>query len=305
MNTFKVIGIDIGGTGTKFGIVSADGKIIEQSSIPTPAFETAEEFADALSGEIIQMMNRHGGKEVFLGAGVGAPNGNFYTGNIEHAPNLRWKGIVPMATYLERRLELPVKLTNDANAAAMGEMIYGAARGMKDFFVITLGTGVGSGIVARGEVVYGKTGFAGELGHAIVIKNGRPCGCGRRGCLETYTSATGLTVSAKEKIGEALTAKELADLALKGSSEAKAIFDETGRILGEALANAALLFSPQAIFLSGGVARAGELIFAPTRKYFEENILNVFQNSVSILPSGLKESDAAILGAAALVPSQK
>jgi glucokinase len=301
MNKQMTIGIDIGGTGTKFGIVNSHGSILGQSSIPTASFETPETFADALAGPLRDMMARHGSKEQFSGIGLGAPNGNFYTGNIEHAPNLRWKGIVPMAKLLEERLGLPAKLTNDANAAAMGEMIYGAARGVKDFFVITLGTGLGSGLVSDGKVVYGKTGFAGELGHVVVVKDGRPCGCGRRGCLETYASATGLSVSSKEALGETLSASDLANAALAGNTAARKIFEETGMILGEALANAAVLFSPEVIILSGGVARAGELIFSPTRDHFEKNLLNIFQKSVRIIPSGLAESDAAILGAAALV----
>lgn len=296
----KVIGIDIGGTGTKFGVVNSEGQILERSTLLTSVHASAEDFADALASELRAMIERHGGKGHFVGMGLGAPNGNFYTGNIEHAPNLRWKGIIPMATYLERRLELPARLTNDANAAAMGEMIYGAARGMKDFFLITLGTGLGSGIVADGKVVYGKTGFAGELGHVTVVNNGRRCGCGRKGCLETYASATGLTLSAREVFGKELSSHELALAAEGGDARARKIFDETGRILGEALANAAVLFSPDAIFLSGGVAGAGELIFEPVRRYFEEHVLNIFKNSVRILPSGLPESDAAILGAAAL-----
>lgn len=295
------IGIDIGGTGVKFGIVTPDGKIPEQSTLPTREFAAPELLADALATALTDMMNRHGGKKSFCGIGIGGPNGNFYTGNIEHAPNLPWKGIVPMAAMLTERLGLPAKLTNDANAAAIGEMIYGAARGMKDFFVITLGTGVGSGIVSGGDIVYGKTGFAGEMGHVIVKREGRPCGCGRRGCLETYTSATGITQTAKETMGEALTSHELAIAANSGSVKALEIFRETGKILGEALADAAVLFSPEAIILSGGVTRAGELIFAPTREHFEKNLLNIFQKSVKIIPSGLPESDAAILGAAALV----
>lgn len=301
MKTSMLIGVDIGGTTAKFGVVASGGKILEQNRLSTQSYETPELFADALCGKIREMMGRHGGSSAFGGMGVGAPNGNFYSGNIEHAPNLRWKGIVPMATLLEQRSGLPVKLTNDANATAIGEMIYGGAKNMKDFFVITLGTGVGSGLVADGKLVYGKTGFAGELGHVIVERNGRPCGCGRKGCLETYTSATGLSLSAQEKYGEAMPASRLGELAAQGDPKALAIFEETGRILGEALANAAVLFSPEAIFLFGGVTKAGELIFAPTRKHFEESLLNVFQRSVKILPSGLSESDAAILGAAALI----
>jgi glucokinase len=301
MENLLAIGIDMGGTGTKFGIVSPAGKILEQSTLPTAAFETAEGLADALATELLPMIARHGGKERFSGVGIGAPNGNFYNGNIEHAPNLRWKGIIPFAKFMETRLGLPARLTNDANAAAVGEMIYGAARGMTDFIVVTLGTGLGSGIVSQGKVVYGKTGSAGELGHVTVVKNGRPCGCGRNGCLETYASATGLSTSAKEILGKELAASEVSRLANAGSAEARKIFEETGMILGEALANAVALFSPEAIFLFGGVANAGELIFAPTREHLEKNCLQIFKHSVKVLPSGLNENDAAILGAAALV----
>lgn len=299
------IGIDIGGTGTKFGVVNSEGIITEQGSIPTASYETPELFAEGLSAALKELIVRSGGKENFLGIGLGAPNGNFYTGNIEHAPNLRWRGIVPMGKLLSERLDLPAKLTNDANAASMGELMYGGARGMKDFFVVTLGTGLGSGLVSHGQVVYGKTGFAGELGHIIVQKNGRQCGCGRRGCLETYASATGLSISAKEKMGKEMSSSEVAQAAVAGDKRAIEIFEETGMILGEALANAAVLFSPEAIFLYGGVARAGDLIFLPTRKHFEKNLLNIFQGSISILPSGLSESDAAILGAAALVTARQ
>lgn len=301
MSKKNVIGIDLGGTGTKFGVVDSAGVILEQSSISTPAYATPEDFVDDLAKHLSGLVRNHGGPLAFSGIGIGAPNGNFYRGVIDHAPNLRWKGIVPLAAMVEESMNLSTKLTNDANAAALGEMIYGAARGMRDFFVVTLGTGVGSGIVSNGEVVYGKTGFAGELGHVIVVRDGRRCGCGRNGCLETYTSATGLSLTALEQLGSELTAQEVASMAHGGNAKAQRIYQETGRILGEALADAAVLFSPEAIFLSGGVAKAGELIFGPTQEHFEKNLLNIFQKSVRLLPSALPESDAAILGAAAIV----
>jgi glucokinase len=295
------IGIDIGGTGTKFGLVTLDGSIVEQSSLPTTKYPSPENFADTLGDELRAMIRRHGDPADCVSIGIGAPNGNFYTGNIEHAPNLPWKGIVPMAKLLGDRLSLPAVLTNDANAAAMGEMIYGSAKGMKDFFVVTLGTGLGSGFVVDGKVAYGKTGAAGELGHVMVKKNGRPCACGRLGCLQMYISATGLMFSAEEKIGKTMTVQELAVAAREGSSQASEIFDEAGEILGEALANAALLFGPEAIFLSGGVTRAGNLILEPARRSFEKGLMKTFQNTIKILPSGHPENDTAMLGAAALI----
>lgn len=305
MKNLLRIGIDIGGTGTKFGIVAPEGTILSQSTFPTRNFDRPEHFADALTTELKAMVNPLGGLGKFSGIGIGAPNGNFYTGNIEHAPNLLWKGIVPMASLIQERMGLPTTLTNDANAAAMGEMIYGAAKGMKDFFVVTLGTGLGSGFIADGKVVYGKSGAAGELGHVIVKKNGRECACGRRGCLQMYISATGLEAWTLEKLNVTLSAQKLAQAASEGSSEAIQIFEEAGEILGDALANAALLFGPEAIFLSGGVSQAGDLILKPTRRHFEEALMPVFKGTINILPSGLPENDTAILGASALADSSR
>ncbi len=248
------------------------------------------------------------------GVGIGAPNGNYYNGTIEFAPNLRWKGIIPIAALFQKLTPLPVKVTNDANAAAIGEMVYGGAKGMRDFVVITLGTGLGSGIVANGELVYGHDGFAGELGHTIVDPNGRQCGCGRRGCLETYASAPGIkrTVfalladsTAESKMRsisyDGLNAAMVSQFAAEGDPIARAAFEFTGNILGIKLADAIAHTSPEAIFLFGGLANAGELIFDPTRRSMEEHVLKIFQNKVKLLPSGLKDKNVAVLGASALL----
>ena len=249
------------------------------------------------------------------GIGVGAPNGNYYTGTIEYAPNLPWRGIIPLAKLIEHKFKLPVTLTNDANAAAIGEMMYGAAKGMKDFIMITLGTGVGSGIVANGKLIYGHDGFAGELGHTIVIPDGRlHQGTGKKGSLESYASATGVTLTAVEFLQkdkresllrkvpkDKLDSKAVYDAATQGDPLAHEIFEFTGKILGLALANAVMFSSPEAIILFGGLTKAGDLILKPTRENMEANLIQVFQNKVKILVSHLRESDAAILGASALV----
>jgi glucokinase len=309
-----VLGIDIGGTSTKFGVVSAEGKILSQDSIKTCENDDAGHFVDRLVAALNKEIEKFEGKSNFKGIGIGAPNGNNYTGSIEHAPNLKWKGIVPLVALIEERIGLKTVLTNDANAAAMGEMIYGNAKSMKDFILITLGTGLGSGIVVNGKVVYGFTGFAGELGHLTVDPFGRICGCGRRGCLETYASATGIVMTVKELLENShqpsqlrdlnqadLTAKQITEAAQRGDELALKAYEMTAEILGRSLANAAIFSSPEAIFLFGGLAQARELLFNPTKKYFENNLLNVFRGRVSLLASGLPESDAAILGAAALI----
>lgn len=307
------IGIDIGGTNTVFGVVDQRGQIIEHSSIKTAAHKEINDYVDALVDSLQEIIKKVGGNSQIKGIGVGAPNGNYFTGCIEFAPNLPWKGVIPLSQMLSDRLQIPVALTNDANAAAVGEMTYGVARGMKDFLVITLGTGVGSGIVVNGQVVYGHDGFAGELGHTIIRKGGRICGCGLHGCLETYTSATGVSRTAKELLLESdrpsllrnlkiedITSKDVYDAAIQGDELAKEIFDITGNILGEALANFVSFSSPEAIILFGGLTKAGKLIFDPIRKSMEENLLPIFRNKIRILMSALKESDAAILGASAL-----
>jgi len=254
-------------------------------------------------------------KDEIKGIGAGTPNGNYFTGSIEFAPNLRWKGVIPFAQMLEDRVGIPVALTNDANAAAIGEMTYGAARGMKDFIVITLGTGVGSGIVVNGQMVYGHDGFAGELGHVIMRRtNGRMCGCGRAGCLEAYTSATGVARTAREYLElkqdaqtllrnipiDDINSKDVFDAAIAGDEMAKEIFRFTGEMLGEAFADFVAFSSPEAIILFGGLAKAGDLIMNPIRESMERNLLSIFKNKVKLIFSELKESDAAVLGASAL-----
>jgi glucokinase len=309
-----VIGIDIGGTGTKFGIVDRVGNVLFSSEISTKKHATVNSFIDELYEALFELIERAGGAGRIKGIGVGAPNGNYYTGTIEYAPNLPWKGIIPLAELMEAKFKLPITLTNDANAAAIGEMMYGAAKGMKDFIMITLGTGVGSGIVANGQLIYGHDGFAGELGHTIVIPDGRfHPGTGKKGSLESYASATGVRNTAVEILEKTtepsllrdvptdqLDSKAVYEAAIQGDKVALEIFEFTGKILGLALANAIMFSSPEAIVLFGGLTKAGDLILKPTKKHMEENLIQVFQNKVKILVSHLKESDAAILGASAL-----
>src|SRR5206468_6337450 len=308
------IGIDIGGTGTKFGIVDRVGNVLFSGEMSTKKHAKVETFIDELYDNLKVLIDKAGGVGRMKGIGVGAPNGNFYTGTVEYAPNLPWKGVIPLAKLLEDKFKLNVTLTNDANAAAEGEMIYGAAQGMKDFIMITLGTGVGSGIVANGKLILGHDGFAGELGHTIVIPDGRMHeGTGKKGSLESYASATGVRLTAIELLQETDTpsvlrnispeeidSKKVYEAAITGDELAKEIFEFTGKILGLALANAVMFSSPEAIILFGGLTKAGELILKPTREHMEANLIKVFQNKVKILVSHLKESDAAILGASAL-----
>lgn len=308
------VGIDIGGTNTVFGIVDANGSILASGSIKTGAYEKAETYVNEVCKHLLPLIEANGGVEKIKGIGVGAPNGNYYTGNIEFAPNLPWKGVVPLAALFEERTGIPTALTNDANAAAIGEMTYGAARGMKDFIMITLGTGVGSGIVINGQMVYGHDGFAGELGHVIVRReNGRLCGCGRKGCLETYCSATGVTRTAREFLenrtddsllraipADQITSKDVYDAAVKGDKLAQDIFDFTGTILGEALADFIAFSSPEAIVLFGGLAKSGDYIFKPIQKAIDDNVLPIYKGKAKLLLSELKDADAAVLGASAL-----
>lgn len=308
-----VVGIDIGGTNTVFGIVDARGTIVASSSIKTGAYAQIEEYVDAVCQNLLPLIVANGGVDKVKGIGIGAPNGNFYSGTIEFAPNLPWKGVIPLAAMFEERLGIPTALTNDANAAAIGEMTYGAARGMKDFIMITLGTGVGSGIVVNGQLVYGHDGFAGELGHVIARRDGRMCGCGRKGCLETYCSATGVTRSAREFLtsstepsllraipAESITSKDVYDAAVKGDKLALQIFEFTGQVLGEAIADFIAFSSPEAIILFGGLAKSGEYIFKPIQKAIDENILTIYKGKTKLLMSELKDADAAVLGASAL-----
>lgn len=309
------IGIDVGGTNTVVGIVDKRGQIIISGSIKTSKHKEVEVYLDELTKLINGLIDEITTKDQIKGIGAGTPNGNYFTGSIEFAPNLPWKGVIPFAQLLEDRIGIPVALTNDANAAAIGEMTYGAARGMKDFIVITLGTGVGSGIVVNGQMVYGNDGFAGELGHTIARReNGRVCGCGRHGCLESYASATGMARTAREILeqrpdaktvlrnipAEEITSKDVFDAAMEGDEIAKEIFEYTGNILGESFADFIAFSSPEAIILFGGLSKAGDLIMNPIRKSLEENLLPIYRNKVKLLFSELKESDAAVLGASAL-----
>ena len=310
------IGIDIGGTTTKFGIVNHRGDISNVGDIVTNTHTDVSLFVDELYQAMLPAIKAVGGIELIKGIGLGAPNGNYYSGTIEYAPNLPWRGIIPIAKMITTKFNRPCTLTNDANAAAIGELMYGAARGMRDFIMITLGTGVGSGIVANGQLIYGHDGFAGELGHTIIRPGGRlHWGTGMKGSLETYASATGISITAKEildeRVGEKsmlrdilhedITSKKVCEAALEGDAIANEVFQFTGQILGEALANFVMFSSPEAIILFGGVIKAGKLLLDPTRASMEKNLLPIFQNKVKLLFSELKESDAAILGASALV----
>jgi glucokinase len=310
------VGIDLGGTSTKFGIVDSEGRILSQDRIATASEKPIDYFVSQLHEKLQPMIDKAGGTSQFIGIGMGAPNGNVYTGNIEYAANLHWKGIVPIAHLMTDKFGLKTSLTNDANAAAMGEMMYGAAKGMKHFITITLGTGVGSGIVIDGKMVVGNDGFAGELGHTIVRHNGRLHKLtGSRGCLEVYASATGVRQTAIEFLDnnpykqsllrnyteEEITSETVYECALQGDEIAKSVFDFTGEILGESLANFVMFSSPQAIILFGGLTKAGSYIMNPTKDAMEKNLYQVFKNKVQLVFSNLKESDAAILGASALV----
>jgi glucokinase len=309
-----VLGIDVGGTFTKFGIVDKEGICLKENFTGTDKHNDFEKFLEHLSFEIHQLIVSLHEPISLKGIGIGAPNGNYYKGTIEHATNLNWKGIVPFVEKFQSYFPgLPMVLTNDANAAAIGEMIYGGARGMKDFIVITLGTGLGSGIVVNGNIVLGHDGFAGELGHFNVKYKGRTCGCGKRGCLETYVSATGIKRTIFKLLSERmdkselrdisfndLTAKMISEAALRGDVIALEAFLLTGRVLGEKLADAVAFSSPEAIFIFGGLAKAGKLIFEPTHKYMEENLLPIYRGKIKLLPSQLHDANAAVLGASAL-----
>lgn len=309
-----VLGIDIGGTNTVFGIVDARGSVIASGAIKTAKHPVFEDYIDEIYVEATKLIEANDAIGKIGGIGVGAPNANYYTGKIIDAANLIWKGELDIAAQLEAKFGIPVAITNDANAAAIGEMTYGAARGMRDFIMITLGTGVGSGVVANGQMIYGADGLAGELGHCIVRRGGRPCGCGRCGCLETYTSATGVKRSALEFLEASpnvpsllrnipsadLTSKDVYDAAVQGDEIAKNVFEFTGRVLGESLADFAAFSSPEAFVIFGGLAKSGEMLFKPMREAFDKNALSFHRGKVKILNSELKEADAAVLGASAL-----
>jgi glucokinase len=309
-----VLGIDIGGTNIVCGVVDRKGNILVEGACSTSDFPKAENMMDEVLHKFKEMKSKLGKADKVIGIGIGAPNGNYYSGCIEHAPNLKWKGIVPIVEMFRKKFRMPVFLTNDANAAALGEMVFGGARNMKNFIVITIGTGLGSGIVCNGQIVYGHDGFAGELGHTIVYPQGRQCGCGRYGCLETYVSAGGLGKTIGEMLNisrhksllrdipmEEISAYTVYDAARKKDKIAIEAFDFTGRILGMKLADAVAITSPEAIFLFGGVCKAGDYIIKPTKKSMEEHLLPIFRNKVKILKSELLDKNAAVLGAAAMV----
>lgn len=310
-----VVGIDIGGQSVKMGVVDARGEVLAQSVIKASSSSDAQVVVEEIASAVLSLVSETGKQGQIRGIGVGAPNGNYYTGSIAFAPNLPWAahGSVDFARMLSAGCEgIPVTLTNDANAAAVGEMTYGVAKGMKHFIMITLGTGVGSGIVIDGQVLYGSDGFAGELGHTCAVRhNGRLCGCGKTGCLEAYCSAIGVARTAREWLDmtdersllrevQDITSKDVYQAAREGDALARRVFDYTGRILGEKLADFVEFSAPEAIVLFGGLARAKEFIYEPTLKALNENVLPIWRNKVRILFSQLKESDAAILGASAL-----
>ena len=309
------IGIDIGGTNTVFGIVDHRGDIQYRGAISTKKHLLIEDYINELYDAILPAIEQVGGLDYIRGIGIGAPNGNYYTGTIEYAPNLNWKGVVPLTDLITAKFELPSALTNDANAAAVGEMMYGAAKGMKDFIMITLGTGVGSGIVANGSLILGHDGFAGELGHTIIIPEGRfHPGTKAKGSLESYCSATGVRLTALEMLEnskedslmrnyakEEIDSRVVYDCAVQGDKIANEVYEFTGEVLGKALANFIMFSSPEAIILFGGLCKAGDLLLNPTKKAMEENLLPIFRDKVKLLFSELKEADAAVLGASALV----
>ncbi len=307
------LGIDIGGTNTVFGFVDKEGKCVAESSIPTNAFEPAEKLFERMFPQVDAVYQTIAKNYYLVGIGIGAPNANYYTGMVELPPNLNWQ-IVNVLEIVKKYYDIPSAITNDANAAALGEMKFGAAKGMKNFIVITLGTGLGSGIVANGDLIYGHDGFAGEIGHVIVVEGGRQCGCGRNGCLETYASATGIRRTVFELLCnsndvsqlrsfpfEEVTSKMIYEAAVSGDKIALAAFAFTGEILGKALANSVAYTSPEAIILFGGLASAGDILFKPTQKAMEDNMLNIFKNKVKLLPSALHSGNTAVLGAAALI----
>ena len=310
-----VVGIDIGGTNTVFGIIYRHSSVIASSSIKTRKHAAVEDYIDELHTELSKLIIEHNADDKIHGIGIGAPNANYYTGNIEDGVNLPWPTPIPLAQLVADKFGIPVSVTNDANAAAIGEMTYGAARGLKDFIMITLGTGVGSGIVINGQLVYGHDGFAGELGHVTMKRNnGRLCGCGRTGCLETYCSATGVARTAREFLEarsneesllrniqiDDITSKDVYDAAVAGDQLAKDIFNFTGEILGQALADFTAFSAPEAFVIFGGLAKSGEMLMKPLRNSFENNVMNLWKGKVKILASELKEADAAVLGASAL-----
>ena len=309
-----VLGIDVGGTNTKFGFVNKEGDVLAEGSCKTKGFPLFADYLAHLTSHIDAVSSKMEPHEL-MGVGIGAPNGNYYKGTIEEAPNLEWKGTVHFADDLKKHFNnIPIILTNDANAAAIGEMTFGGAKGMKDFIVFTLGTGLGSGIVANGEVIYGSDGFAGEIGHTLVNVFGRTCGCGRKGCLETYVSATGIKRTVYKLLADYMCDSELrgvsfndlsghmiTEAALKGDFIAEQAFEYTGRVLGMKLADTVAHFSPEAIFLFGGLVNAGEHLMKPAKHHMEDNMMRNFKGKVKLLVSGLQNKNAAVLGASSLI----
>ena len=310
------LGIDIGGTNTVYSAVDRNGNCLVNGRISTNDYIDFSMFLQNLVKSINNSISSFDQDKLeLIGIGIGAPNGNFFTGTIEYAPNLKWTGIIDVVSSFKKYFEnIPVVLTNDANAAAIGEMVFGSAKGMKDFIVITLGTGLGSGIVVDGKVLYGKDGFAGEVGHTIVYYDGRECGCGRKGCLETYASASGIKRTVIEMLETSdspsifrglneneVSSKKIFEAASNGDQISIDAFEFTGKILGWKLADVIAILNPEAIFLYGGLAQAGELIFNPTKKHMEDQLLKIFKNKVKLLPSGLSCEQAAVLGASALI----
>jgi glucokinase len=311
-----VIGLDLGGTNSVFGIVDSRGNIKATTAIKTQGYDTVDDYVDAAVNALQPIVDQVGGLSQIKAMGIGAPNGNFYNGTIEYAPNLSWghDGVVPLAKMFSERLNnLPVALTNDANAAAIGEMTYGVARGMTNFIDITLGAGVGSGIVINGQMVYGSDGFAGELGHMVVRPDGRSCGCGRKGCLEAYCSATGVARTAREFLEtsdepsllrdmkpEDITSYDVSVAASKGDALANRVYTFTGELLGEACANFATFCSPEAFIFFGGLTKAGDLLMEPLKKSYDAHVLKIYKNKAKFLISSLEGSSAAVLGASAV-----
>lgn len=319
MNELKpyVIGLDLGGTNAVFGIVDQRGNVLATNSIKTQAYEKVGDFVSAGVAAIKPMVDKLGGIQNIKAMGIGAPNGNYYKGTIEYAPNLHWAHdcIVPLAEMFSRQLNIPVGITNDANAAAIGEMEYGVAKGMKNFIVLTLGTGVGSGIVINGQLVYGSDGFAGELGHVTIVhgEKGRTCGCGRKGCLEAYCSATGVARTAREFLSttdepsklrdldpESITSLDVSIAASQGDALAKRVYEYTGHLLGEACADFAAFSSPEAFIFFGGLTKAGNLIMDPIKAAYNEHVMPIFKGKAQFLISGLDDASAAVLGASAI-----
>ena len=307
------LGIDIGGTNTKFGLVDKEGNLLMDGTMPTPGYPEVESFLNVLAEHIAAKMEEIAVPFELKAVGVGAPNGNYFNGSIEHAPNLQWKGIVPLAKLLEQIYNVPVVLTNDANAAAIGESVFGGGKGLNDFVMITLGTGLGGGVFSHGKLTYGHDGLAGELGHMNVYPEGRPCNCGKHGCLETYVSATGLKKTVLELLEkrddvtplrgntlESLSGRAIVQLAMEGDKIALEAVDYTAKILGLKLADIAAAISPKAFFISGGLAKAGSILMDATRNYFEPYIYPPMAGKIEIKLSELMDRNAAVLGASAL-----